>query len=174
MDAYKQHIMSRGSMIVAGMPFKPLLLTLTQIMNPNNLPISHDLQIPLAEIQFRFARSSGPGGQHVNRAETQVELLWDVAGSPSLTPDQRQLLLAAMANRIDKNGILHLVSGHTRSQERNRQEVMARFVRLLQEALRPPRPRRPTRPPAAARKLRLRLKKHRSQIKRRRRIESED
>lgn len=143
-------------------------------MNPNTLFITKDLQIPLAEIQFRFARSSGPGGQHVNRSETQVELLWDVRNSPSLAPEQRQIIMAALANRIDRRGVLHLVSGQTRSQERNRQEVLNRFVHILQEALRPQRPRRPTRPTALAKEKRLQRKKLRGQIKRWRRVDEGD
>lgn len=135
-------------------------------MPANSLEITPELVLPVAELQYRFARSGGPGGQHVNKSETQVELLWDVSGSPSLTENQRALLLQALANRIDSNGTLHLVSSDTRSQERNRQVVTERFVHLLSAGLRPLRRRRPTSIPKAERARRAQQKKRHSVIKR--------
>lgn len=135
-------------------------------MPDNSLEITSELVLPLAELQYRFARSGGPGGQHVNKSETQVELLWDVSGSPSLTEAQRALLLQALANRIDGDGTLHLVASDTRSQERNRQAVTKRFVQLLATALRPRRRRHPTGIPKAERARRAELKKRHSVIKR--------
>ncbi len=106
-------------------------------MDENTLFITEQLQIPTSELSYRYSRSSGPGGQHVNRSETRVELLWDVRRSPSLNETQRQRLLDDLRNRIDDDGVLHLVSGETRSQDRNRKAVTDRFVTLLQQALRP-------------------------------------
>ncbi len=106
-------------------------------MDENTLFITEQLKIPTSEIRYRYSRSSGPGGQHVNRSETRVELLWDVRRSPSLSETQRQRLLDDLRNRIDDDGVLHLVSGETRSQDRNRKAVTERFVRLLQQALSP-------------------------------------
>ncbi len=82
------------------------------------MPFTNTVSIPTSELHFRFARSSGPGGQHVNRSATQVELLFDVANSPSLDETQRQRVLRNLTPRIDKEGVLHLVSQETRSQLR--------------------------------------------------------
>jgi len=138
-------------------------------MNESVVRITDTVSIPLSELHFRFARSSGPGGQHVNRSATQVELLFDVANSPSLNETQQQRVLSRLRSRIDKEGILHLVSQETRSQLRNREEVVERFQVLMREALRVPKRRLPTRPTRAARQRRLATKRRRSEIKRDRR-----
>jgi ribosome-associated protein len=139
------------------------------LMTPERaLPITATLAIPLAELRFQFSRSGGPGGQHVNRSETQVELTFDVAGSPSLNEEQRARVRTALKSYIDGRGILHLTAQTTRSQHRNRAEVLARFQRLMQQALRLPKRRRPTRPPPQAKEQRLAAKRHRSAIKARR------
>src|SRR5512138_794498 len=93
--------------------------------------VNTDVRIPRSELEFRFARSSGPGGQHVNKTETQVELLFDVAHSPSLTDAQRQRLLSKLKNVIDSEGVLHLTAQSERSQLRNREIVTARFQQVL-------------------------------------------
>lgn len=129
------------------------------------IQINTTLFIPLGEISFRFSRSGGPGGQHVNRSETRVELLFDVANSPSLNEEQRARLLERLVHRIDKEGVLHLVSEESRSQRLNREVVIERFVSLLQTALRPHRRRRPTRPSQAAREQRLEQKRRQSRKK---------
>jgi len=138
-------------------------------MDENAVRITDTVSIPMSELHFRFARSSGPGGQHVNRSATQVELLFDVANSPSLDETQRRRVLRKLKSRIDKEGILHLVSQETRSQLRNREEVVERFQELMREVLHVPKRRRPTRPTQGARERRLEEKRRRSQIKRRRR-----
>ena len=138
------------------------------VLGEQVLGITNTLTIPLSEIRFRFARSSGPGGQHVNRSATRVELLFDVAGSPSLTETQRERALKALASYIDSDGVLHLVSQTFRSQLRNREEVVERFRTLMHKAMRVPKRRRPTRPSRAARERRLASKRRRSEIKRQR------
>jgi len=137
-------------------------------MNGDSLPIQEGLEISLAELTFRFSRSGGPGGQHVNRSETRVELLFDVARSPSLSEAQREQLLRNLAPYLDRRGVLHLVSGASRSQHENRQEVVRRFVRLLQQGLRRRRRRVPTRPHPASVARRLEAKRRRSLLKRER------
>lgn len=132
------------------------------------LPINDQVAIPLTELQFRYARSSGPGGQHVQRTETKVELLFDVASSLGLSEQQKQLVGQRLANRIDSRGVLHLTSQAGRSQSENRQDVIMRFQRLLAAALKPRKKRRPTRPGAAAQQRRLDAKRRRSETKRRR------
>jgi len=137
--------------------------------DPDRLVISPDVSIPLAELTFRFVRSSGPGGQHVNKSATQVELTFDVVHSPSLNDADKQRIMAALKNLIDKDSVLHLESQSTRSQLRNRQDVVARFQSLLRGALKPRKTRRPTRPTAASKERRLEKKKRHGAIKRARR-----
>ena len=138
-------------------------------MNDSLVRITDTVSIPISELHFRFTRSSGPGGQHVNRSATQVELLFDVAGSPSLDETQRRRVLSKLKSRLDKEGVLHLVSQETRSQLRNREEVVERFRELMRDALRVPKSRRPTRPTRGARERRLEEKRRRSEAKRSRR-----
>ena len=138
------------------------------VLGEKVLRITNTLTIPLSELRFRFARSSGPGGQHVNRSATRVELFFDVASSPSLTEAQRERALKALAPYIDSEGVLHLVSQTFRSQLRNREEVVERFRTLMHKAMRVPKRRRPTRPSRAVRERRLASKRRRSEIKRQR------
>lgn len=135
-------------------------------MDDNVIFISDQLQIPISELRFRYSRSGGPGGQHVNRSETQVELLWDMANSPSLSEEQRRRITEVLKNRIDSEGMLHLTSSETRSQERNRQAVIQRFAGYLHAALKPRRKRKRTRVPARAKARRLQEKRRRSERKR--------
>ena len=133
------------------------------------LTIRENLRIPMHELRFRTSRSGGPGGQHVNRSETRVELLWDVRHSPSLSKTQRHRIQQALRNRIDKEGVLHLVSSERRSQQLNKQAVIERFVALFREATMPTKKRLPTTPSEAAKEKRLREKRRRSEIKKARR-----
>ena len=138
------------------------------VLEEKFLRITKTLTIPLSELGFRFARSSGPGGQHANRSATRVELLFDVAGSSSLTEAQRERALKALAPYIDSDGVLHLISQTFRSQFRNREEAVERFQTLMRRAMKVPKRRRPTRPSRAARERRLASKRRRSEIKRQR------
>jgi ribosome-associated protein len=135
-------------------------------MDDDLLIINDRLSIPLDELSFRFSRSSGPGGQHAQKSSTRVELLFDVANSPSLTAAQRSRILDRLARYIDLAGTLHLVAQSERSQRQNRQEAIARLQTLLRDSLKRRKRRRPTRPTAASREKRLRQKRHRSLIKR--------
>jgi ribosome-associated protein len=138
-------------------------------MTSSDLVITPQVRIPLAEVTYRFARSRGPGGQHVNKVETAVELLFDVAQSPSLSDDQRRRVLSKLNNQIDADGVLHLVSHSARSQLRNREAVTERFVAVLAAALHVPKKRRPTTPSAASKEKRLQSKKQHGRIKQLRR-----
>jgi ribosome-associated protein len=133
------------------------------------LDVSPDLRVPLAELEFRASRSGGPGGQHVNTSSTRVEVTWDVAGSPALSEEQRQRLLARLASRLDGAGQLRLVSSSTRSQLRNREDVTERLREVVAQALVVPKPRKRTRTPRAAKAARLESKRRRSATKRDRR-----
>jgi len=134
------------------------------------LVITEAVRIPLAELRYQFVRSSGPGGQHVNRSATQVELTFDLAGSPSLDDTQKARAKAALKSYVDKAGVVHLASQASRSQLYNREDVTARFVELMRRALRVPKKRRPTRPTAGAKERRLESKRRRSGTKRERRF----
>jgi len=138
------------------------------------LKITAALEVPLSELRLKFSRSGGPGGQHVNRSATRVELHFDVAGSPSLSDDQRRRVLSRLGTYLSKDGTLRLVCQSHRSQKQNRDEVLARFTALLRAALEPRRTRRPTRPTAASRERRLAAKRHRSRLKRLRRFRPDD
>jgi len=128
------------------------------------LRVTRSCAIPLTELEWRFARSGGPGGQHVNTSSTRAEVRFDVAGSPSLGPRQRARLLTRLGP------VVRAAASDTRSQARNRELALERLERRLAEALRHPPPRRrPTAPTGAARRARLDAKRRRAQTKRRRR-----
>lgn len=128
--------------------------------------ITPDLSIPRSELTFRATRSGGPGGQHVNTSSTRVELLWDVAASPTLSDEQRSRIMSKLATRISDEGVLRLTSAGSRSQHQNREDVAARFARIVARALHKPKPRKKTRPSRAAKEARLKQKKQRSETKR--------
>ncbi len=124
------------------------------------------LTIPRSELVFRATRSSGPGGQHVNKTSTRIELLWNVRTSTAITEAQRALLETRFAARLDKEGWLRLVESGSRSQLRNREEVTDRFLALLARALMPRKERRRTAVPTRERTKRLAAKRQRGEVKR--------
>ncbi len=129
------------------------------------LRINDALSIDEVELRFEFARSSGPGGQNVNKVETKVRLLFDLRSSRSLGPNQRALIEDRLATRITKAGVLHISSQRHRTREANRKATIERFVDLLANALEEDEPRVRTRVPKKARKKRLESKRRRSQKK---------
>jgi ribosome-associated protein len=131
------------------------------------LRVTGTCAIPVDELEWRFSASGGPGGQHANTANTRVELLFDVARSPSLGPRERALLLERLGP------VVRVVVSDTRSQARNRELALERLRERLAAALRRPRPRRPTGPSAAARKRRVDAKRRRGALKRQRRSRPE-
>lgn len=157
-----------------GRAVRPLAApTRERIVVQGPLRIHSSLSIPRRELRFRTSRSGGPGGQHVNTTDTRVELIFDVARSGSLGPNQRKRLLETLARRLDQKGRLHLFSSRFRSQSANREDVIRRFQRLLQEALRKTRPRKATVPTEASRRRRREEKKKHSRKKQqRRRVDS--
>lgn len=138
------------------------------------LQINDSLWVPRAELTYRATRSGGPGGQHVNTTSSRVELAWDVGASPSLTDDQRALIQARLANRINSEGVLLLTSSESRSQHQNREAVTERFVELVAQALVVPKKRKKTKPSRAAKEARLQEKKKRSATKKMRSSVSHD
>jgi ribosome-associated protein len=130
---------------------------------PEQLRISCELAIPLAEVAIRTSRSSGPGGQHANVTASRVEASFDVLASRSLSEQQRELLLTRAGPRVVA------VAQDERSQARNRELALTRLSERLRRALEVPTRRRPTRPTAASRERRLQLKRRESERKRDRR-----
>ena len=130
------------------------------------IPVTRTISLDESEIEESFVRSSGPGGQKVNKTATAVKLRFDVTHSPSLPDDVRRRLLRMAANRITQEGVLVIDARRFRTQEQNRRDARDRLVALIRQAARKPHPRRRTRPPAAARRRRLQQKKRRSEIKR--------
>lgn len=125
--------------------------------------------IPDAELGWRFSRSSGPGGQGVNTADSRVELSWNLAASSALSPVHKARALERLAGRL-VDGVLTIAASEHRAQLRNREAARARLAALLRDAIAPPpRTRRPTRPSRASVERRLAEKKRRSEIKRHRR-----
>lgn len=132
---------------------------------PEDLRVNARLVIPVAELRWRFSRSSGPGGQSVNTADSRVELSFDVARSPSLGPTYRQRALDRLSGRL-VDGVLTVSSQSERSQLRNREVATDRLAELLREAVAPPPPpRRPTKPTATARQRRLTSKRRHGETK---------
>jgi ribosome-associated protein len=127
------------------------------------LRVTHDLAIPLDEIQVRASRSSGPGGQHANVTASRIEAVFDVRASRSLSEPQRERLLARCGERVTA------VAQDARSQARNRDLALERLRERLARALAVPKPRRPTKPTRSARERRLTAKRHLSERKRERR-----
>ena len=143
-------------------------------MLASHIVLSHSLKIPLTELQFKTSRSGGPGGQNVNKLETRVEVLFDVANSPSLSNTARQRLLDKLTSLLDSSGILHVVAQDTRSQWKNKQLAIDRLTHLLKSAIVVRKKRIATNPTHSSREHRLRTKKARGQIKRMRKISMED
>jgi ribosome-associated protein len=132
-------------------------------MNGESIRVTRSVVLPLAEVELQVSRSSGPGGQHAQRAETRVVAVFDVEASNALTPTQKRRVVARAGP------VLRAVAQDERSQSRNRELAVERLVAALREALRVERKRVPTKPSAAARQRRLDQKRRRGDVKRLRR-----
>lgn len=133
------------------------------------IPITDDIAIDESEIQEKFIRSPGPGGQNVNKTSTAVQLRFDVRSSPSLPDDVRARLLLLAGKRITEDGVLVIESGQFRSQGRNRQDARKRLVQWIRKAVVKPKSRKKTKPTLASKQRRLASKRRRSEIKKIRR-----
>ena len=129
------------------------------------LIISRSISLPESELVERFLRADGPGGQHVNRTESAVELRFDVASSPSLPDEIRTRLLARRDRRLTADGVLVIQGRRFRDQARNRDDVRERLVEIVRGVLVPPKKRVATRPTRASKERRLVGKQQRGQIK---------
>ncbi len=129
------------------------------------IPITDTIAIDEREVEERFIRSSGPGGQNVNKLATAVQIRFDAAGSPSLDEATKTRLRRRAGRRMTAEGIIVITAQRFRSQEHNRRDALARLVALIRAAAVAPKKRRPTRPTLAAKQRRLEAKKHRGRIK---------
>ncbi len=130
------------------------------------LIVDTSITVPETELTVHFLRADGPGGQHVNRTESAVELRFDVRQSPSLPEAVRERVLARRDRRLTAEGVLVIQGRRFRDQARNRDDVRARLLTILRAATTPPVPRIPTRPTRASRQRRLTGKLMRGQLKR--------
>jgi ribosome-associated protein len=128
------------------------------------IQITGDVTLDDRDIEERFVRASGPGGQNVNKVATAVELRFNVAGA-SLPPDVKQRLIGLAGHRMTADGVLLIDSREHRTQGQNREAARARLIALLTDAAKKPKKRRPTKPRAGAREQRLATKKIRSAVK---------
>jgi ribosome-associated protein len=133
-------------------------------MPAESIRVTRSVTLPLEEIELRFSRSSGPGGQHAQRSETRVEALLDVEASSALTTAQKRRVIGRVGGST-----IRAVAQDERSQWRNRELAIERLVEALRDALKVPRRRRPTAPTPASRERRLEAKRRRSEVKRLRR-----
>jgi ribosome-associated protein len=139
-----------------------------EAMERESIRVTRSVSVPVSEIEIRVSRSSGPGGQHAQKASTRVEAVFDVEGSDALTEVQRRRVIARTGP------VLRAVAQDERSQLRNRELAVERLVEKLRAALAVPRRRKPTKPTAAARERRLESKRRRAVTKRLRRPPPED
>ena len=132
------------------------------------------VEISESELQFRFTRSGGPGGQNVNKVNTRVTLFFDVAGCAALADEQKRRILRKLSTRADKAGVVRVVSQKYRTQNANRQAAAERLAELLRGALQKKRVRRKTAVPRAAKEKRLAAKKQRGALKAQRQMRHRD
>ncbi|MCW2769168.1 MAG: aminoacyl-tRNA hydrolase [Aeromicrobium sp.] len=128
--------------------------------------MSHDGRVSLSEseLSWRFSRSSGAGGQHVNTTDTRVELIWSLTDSTALSPVQKELAARRLGNRL-VDGTITVVSSQYRSQHRNREAARVRLETMISDAIVPPRTRHKTKPTRGSKERRLSAKKRRGEIK---------
>ena len=134
----------------------------------NSLYVNESLSIPRDELDVRVSRSSGAGGQHVNKTSSRVEIFWNIDKSHALTEDQRARLDEKLASRLTSDGSIRVVASDTRSQARNRELAEQRLAELIARSLIVPRKRKPTKPTRAAKEARLDAKRRQSSKKRER------
>ncbi len=130
------------------------------------LAVNDSVSIPRSELDVRVSRSSGAGGQHVNKTSSRVEIFWNIPASRALTDEERVRLLDRLSSRLTTEGSVRVVASDMRSQLRNRDLAEERLAELVRRALVVPRKRKPTRPTRAAKEARLETKKKHSSKKR--------
>ena len=135
----------------------------------NSLAVNESVSIPRSELEVRVSRSSGAGGQHVNKTSSRVEIIWNVLASRALSEEQRARLSDRLSSRISSEGEVRVVASDTRSQTQNRELAEERLIELVRRALIVPKKRRATKPTRASKEARLESKKRHSSKKAQRR-----
>jgi ribosome-associated protein len=136
--------------------------------------VTPSLTIPESELEVKATRSSGAGGQHVNKTASRIEITWNINNSRAITDEQREILTQRLTSRITAHGSIRVVASEFRSQKQNRDRAEVRLADLIRKALTPRKKRKPTRRPRAANEARLASKKLRSLKKNERRRDIED
>jgi len=134
----------------------------------SQIEITDSVVVPESELVFKASRSSGPGGQNVNKLNTRMTLFFNIQASSGFSDDQKNLLLKRLSKRIDKDGFVRVVSQKFRTQNANRQAAIERLQELLEKAIKPKPIRKKTKVPYSAKQNRLENKKHRSKLKQQR------
>lgn len=134
----------------------------------------NDFVIPQSELVVRASRSSGAGGQHVNKTSSRIEIIWNIRDSKAISDEQREILSDRLASRISTDGSIRVVASEMRSQRQNRERAEARLADLIRKALTPRKKRKPTRRPRRADEARLASKKLHSKKKLERRRDPTD
>ena len=129
------------------------------------IKLNNTIFIPDSALMFTTSRSTGPGGQHVNKVNSRVTLHFNLNTSTNLTDQQKRLIFSVLRSRVNKEGVLQLHSQKYRSQSANREDLVERFQVLLEQALRPKRPRIPTKTPKGIKSRRLQEKKRHGRLK---------
>lgn len=132
---------------------------------PTALSVNASVAIPRSELDVRVSRSSGAGGQHVNKTSSRVEIFWNIRSSQAVSEEERLRLLAKLDSKLTTEGSVRVVASDMRSQSRNRELAEERLAELVRRALIIPKKRRPTRPTKASKEARLEEKKRRSRKK---------
>jgi ribosome-associated protein len=141
---------------------------------PTMISVTPHITLDESELEFSFVRSSGPGGQNVNKVATAVQVRFDVARSPSLPADVRARMIARAGNKVTREGVLVFTARRFRTQERNRADAIDRLVEMIRAAATPPKRRRKTKPTRASKQQRVDQKRRRSSTKRLRGRPGED
>jgi ribosome-associated protein len=138
------------------------------------LRITDSVSIPRSELVVRATRAGGPGGQHVNRSATRIEIVWDVARSQALSDEQRTRVMEKLRSRVSDEGLVRVVASDSRSQRQNRDRAEAKLADLVRRSLAVPKARKRSRTPRSAVEARLNEKRRTSERKRERRWKGED
>ena len=136
---------------------------------PREIVITNRVRIASLELELTYARSGGPGGQHVNKTSTKAVLRWNALASPALSDEDKALLSTKLASKLTEEGELVVTSEKTRDQGTNTEDAVEKLAEMVREAIKRPKPRKKTKPSRASKERRLRQKRQRSETKRQRR-----